>query len=615
MMITCPNCGAQNRPTAKFCKQCGADLSPTRAVIPRPATAVSVSAPAHGQPAPTPPPPSPTRPLHDAEKPDTPKPATDPQVPPNLPTSDRLTPLQPGSILIDPQHPDQKYSIAIARELARSIYYNALNLTCPDCQTPHPNVPADGMCQQCPTPLQPVLIHERRRRPGQTLPPADLEALIRLSAGHANILPHHAIIQYQDNLYTVVEHPGRWGVLVRGQRQRSPDEAMASIAQIGRTMAYLHQHGFTHAEVGGASIESLVLVGGAANVKFADLSTCTRLRSDDPTALRAQTNSAVAFLAWTLFYLATGNELSRADVQLAPPALRTVIERAMQEQYGSVQDMLTDLTLLPSSAPPARSLKPTHGQATHPGQRHLHNEDAVVTFTFDKEQEGRSVPIGFYLVADGMGGHDAGDLASRTVNQIVTDWIIQTKVLPDLRKASRQLTTDDATSEMLTQAIQQANEALLHHGEQKRSDPGSTVTAALIIGDVATIANVGDSRTYLLRNGQLEQITQDHSLVARLVDAGIIEPEDVHSHPQRNQIYRCLGHEPDIEVDTFTRPLRADDMLVLCSDGLWEMVPDDEIRRIVENARSPQKACDALIEAANQAGGEDNIAVIAVEME
>jgi protein phosphatase len=141
------------------------------------------------------------------------------------------------------------------------------------------------------------------------------------------------------------------------------------------------------------------------------------------------------------------------------------------------------------------------------------------------------------------------------------------------------------------------------------------VTAALIIGDVATVANVGDSRTYLLRDGRLEQITQDHSLVARLVDAGVIKPDEVRSHPLRNQIHRCLGNKPSVDVDTFTVQLRQDDRLILCSDGLWEMVSDAEIQRVVEGARSPQKASDELIEAANRAGGKDNIAVIVVEIE
>ncbi len=582
-MITCIKCGAQNRREAKFCSSCGADLSPLAAAAP-------------AQPAK---PPQKTRPL--------------PSEPPTAQPIGRLPPLQPGSILTHPQDPRQRYSIVAARELARSTYYDALDLTCPSCGSPQPHAPADGLCRGCQTTLQPVLIHERRARPNKHLAETDIEQLINLSVGHPNILPHRAIVQYQESVYTVVEHPGRWGVLVRGRRQRSPDEALAGAAQVGQALAYLHERDFAHLEVGGASIESLVVTGGERSIKLADLSTCARLQPGD--VLRAQINSNVAFLASLLFYLVTGEELQRAGIELAPPPLRIFIERAMQGQYASVQDMLTDFALMPSAPPPARPLKPSHGQATHPGRKHPRNEDAVITFTFDKEQDGRAVPVGFYLVADGMGGHDAGDVASRTVNKIVTDWIIKTKVLPDLQKTTRKLATKDVPGELLAQAIQQANGALVSRAQAEGSDLGSTVTAALIIGNVATIASVGDSRTYLLREGRLEQITQDHSLVARLVDAGVIGPEDVRGHPQRNQIYRCMGHNPDVEVDTFTRQLRAGDALLLCSDGLWEMVLDDEIQRIVESARSPQKACDALIEAANRAGGEDNIGVIVVEME
>ncbi|RLC64686.1 MAG: hypothetical protein DRI48_07465 [Chloroflexi bacterium] len=513
--------------------------------------------------------------------------------------------------------PRRKYTVLTARELPRSVYYDALDLVCLACGSLQQQSLPDGTCRQCHSPLQPVLIHERRPRSNGQLTETEVEGLIRLSAGHPHILSHQAIIQYQENVYTVVEHPGRWGVVVRG-RQQSPGEAVASAVQIGRTLLYLHDRGFAHSEVGGASIESLVtIVGGAdGGVKIADLSTCVRLQADDAQALRAQINSDTAFLAWLLFYLSTGKELSRASIELAPAVLQPFIERAMQRQYASVEDMLADLSSLPAT-PPAidRPLKPSHGQATHPGKKHDRNEDAIVTFTFDKQQEGESVPVGFYLVADGMGGHDAGDLASRTVNQTVTDWIIQVKVLPDLGKATRWLRVEDVPGELLSRAIKEANEMLLSHGKAHDSDLGSTVTAVLIIGDVATIANVGDSRTYLLRQGRLEQITQDHSLVARLVDAGVIGPQEARKHPQRSHIYRCLGHEEDVEVDVFTRQLQAGDALVLCSDGLWEMVPDVEIQRMVESARSPQKACDALVEAANRAGGEDNIAVIVVEIE
>jgi serine/threonine protein phosphatase PrpC len=534
-------------------------------------------------------------------------------------TVNQLKPLQRGSVLSHPQDPQRRYGIVTARELSRSIYYCAVSLTCRACRALQSDVPPDGLCQQCQTPLQPVLIHERRPRPNGRLADADIEQLIRLSTGHSSIMSHQAIIQYKESVYTVVEYPGRWDVLVHGKQQRSPDEAIAGAVQVGQALAYLHDNGFAHVEVGGASIESLIVASSEGSLRLADLSTCARLHPDDAQALQAQVNSDVAFLAWLLFYLVTSKELSRTGIESAPPALRSFVERAMQGQYTSVQDMLTDFSRLPPAPTSDRSLKPSHGQATHPGRHHTRNEDAVITFTFDKEQNGHSVPIGFYLVADGMGGHDAGDLASHTVNHIVTDWIIKIKVLPDLRKATRQLNIEDldvnVPGELLTQAIHQTNEALLRHGQATGSDLGSTVTAVLVIGEIATIANVGDSRTYLLREGRLQQITKDHSLVARLVEAGVIGPEEVRTHPQRNQIYRCLGHRPNLKVDIFTQEMQAGDVLVLCSDGLWEMVLDAQIQRIIEGSLSPQKACDALVEAANRAGGEDNIAVIVVKME
>ncbi len=537
----------------------------------------------------------------------------------NGPMPDRLRPLSPGSILTNPRNAYQRYTITAARQLPRSTYYDALDLTCPTCRQLHTTLPPRGVCEQCQSALQPVLIHERRGHSNGPTPPDDVAALIHISQGHPNILPHQAFIQFAESRYTVVEHPRRWGVLVRGRRRRSADEALAGAIQVGQALTYLQAHGFIYAEVGGSSIESLIVVSGPEDIKLADLSACVRT---DPNSVLPHVEKEIAFLGWLLFYLAVGKEPSRAELTEAPPSLRPFVERAIRREYAGVPDMLTDLSTLPSLPSTApRSLKPSHGQATHTGQRRRRNEDAVVTFTFDKEQDGRSVPIGFYLVADGMGGYEAGDVASRTVNQIVTDWILKTRVLPDLRKATRKLTTGDLPADLLTQAIEQANEALIHRRQATGKELGSTVTAALVIGDVVTIANVGDSRAYLLRDGRLEQITQDHSLVARLVDAGVIEPEEVRQHPRRNEIYRSLGHKPHLEVDTFTRQLRAGDRLILCSDGLWEMVTDAEIQAIVEaghtdaGACSPQQACDALVEAANRAGGEDNISVIVVAME
>jgi protein phosphatase len=160
-----------------------------------------------------------------------------------------------------------------------------------------------------------------------------------------------------------------------------------------------------------------------------------------------------------------------------------------------------------------------------------------------------------------------------------------------------------------------ANEILLRARRSAGSDRGTTITSALILGDSCTIANVGDSRTYLLRKGRLEQITKDHSLVANLLATHMIQPEEVRSHPQRNQIYRTLGEKSPLEVDIYERKLMNGDRLLLCSDGLWEMVLDEEIEKILLQAASPQAACDRLVEAANAAGGEDNTGVVVVWFE
>ena len=133
-------------------------------------------------------------------------------------------------------------------------------------------------------------------------------------------------------------------------------------------------------------------------------------------------------------------------------------------------------------------------------------------------------------------------------------------------------------------------------------------------GATAYIANVGDSRTYLFRDGQLKLITQDHSLVGSMVEAGIIKQEEIYTHPQRNIIYRSLGNQQKLKVDLFQKRLQRGDRLLLCSDGLWEMVRDREMAKIMQNAPNSQIACQQLIKAANANGGKDNIGVVIVSL-
>lgn len=149
---------------------------------------------------------------------------------------------------------------------------------------------------------------------------------------------------------------------------------------------------------------------------------------------------------------------------------------------------------------------------------------------------------------------------------------------------------------------------------KSQSGMGTTLAAVLMINKMAYIANVGDSRVYLLEHGQIRQITNDHSLVASLVAAGGITPEEVYTHPQRNIITRYLGTEPDVEVDLFTEELHLGDSLLLCSDGLWEMVRDREIQEVAIKGDDAQSACAKLIKLANRNGGVDNMSVIMVKV-
>ncbi|HEX8728282.1 MAG TPA: protein phosphatase 2C domain-containing protein, partial [Ktedonobacterales bacterium] len=167
----------------------------------------------------------------------------------------------------------------------------------------------------------------------------------------------------------------------------------------------------------------------------------------------------------------------------------------------------------------------------------------------------------------------------------------------------------------LQAAVEHSSQAIVDYGTEHREarGMGATVTAALVMDGQAFIANVGDSRTYLLRDGKLQRVTRDHSLVARLVEAGQIEPDEVYDHPSRNLIYRSLGAgHAEVDVDIFDERLQAGDALLLCSDGLWEMVRDPQLQKIISESDDVEKTCETLIKVANENGGEDNITAVLV---
>lgn len=204
-----------------------------------------------------------------------------------------------------------------------------------------------------------------------------------------------------------------------------------------------------------------------------------------------------------------------------------------------------------------------------------------------------------YVVADGMGGAQAGEVASQIAADVFDS---------DLG--------DGNPEEQLARLAQEANRRIfeLSRADSSRSGMGTTLTGALISSDEVSIVHVGDSRAYLYRDGELRQLTRDHSLVEELRRQGKLTTEEAEEHPQRSIITRALGPEPDVELDVHTHQARVGDVFLLCSDGLTSMIREDQVRDILRNSESLKSAVDKLIEEANRAGGRDNITVVSFRL-
>jgi PPM family protein phosphatase len=219
-----------------------------------------------------------------------------------------------------------------------------------------------------------------------------------------------------------------------------------------------------------------------------------------------------------------------------------------------------------------------------------HNEDVFSLSSFGSKA--------LYVVADGMGGHDAGEVASRIAMETVC------KVI---RKESSRATD---MLDLVEDAVQQANREVQQEAAQRGSDMGTTISVALVSDGTAYIASVGDSRVYWIENGTISQITTDHSLVAKLAAAGKLTWEEARTHPKANLLYRTIGSAEQVSVDTFRIPLMKGGTLMLCTDGLWGEVTDAAIHRVCAGERDARAAGETLTEMANENGGKDNITIV-----
>jgi serine/threonine protein phosphatase PrpC len=228
------------------------------------------------------------------------------------------------------------------------------------------------------------------------------------------------------------------------------------------------------------------------------------------------------------------------------------------------------------------------GVITDTGRRRRRNEDAYVC----------EPPL--FAIADGMGGAQAGEVASRLA-----------------AAALKESGADGGGEQRIHALIQEANRRVYDRSstDPNTSGMGTTITVALVENDNVAFGHVGDSRAYLIRDGRMEQVTEDHSLVNELMKSGKLSREEAETHPQRSVITRALGTDPDVDADTFTIEAKAGDVFLLCSDGLTDMVGEREIQELVEKNREDiDAALKSLVKAANRSGGEDNITVVAFEI-
>jgi len=241
-------------------------------------------------------------------------------------------------------------------------------------------------------------------------------------------------------------------------------------------------------------------------------------------------------------------------------------------------------------------------------QREL-NEDSLLALTTTLTGNGGGVPFGLYIVADGMGGHQYGEVASNVAIRTVGGHIMR-KFHPYLFNLQPEQ-LDESLQEIMLAGVVQAQQAI----QREAPGSGTTLTAALVLGQQVTIAHVGDSRAYAVYpDGRFDPITRDHSLVKRLEELGQITSDEAAIHPQRNVLYRALGQGEVLEPDLFTVPFPKKGYLMLCSDGLWGVVAEQDMYRAIVEAPNLQRACQNLVTAANVAGGPDNITVILVQM-
>lgn len=297
------------------------------------------------------------------------------------------------------------------------------------------------------------------------------------------------------------------------------------------------------------------------------------------------------------------NNFFRNLFGIKPPKERIAATTAVKTAPLSEEQLETVSIPIVKMSPPQILV----GTGQSVGLQRDHNEDTLFAMQAILADGNNDLPFGIFIVADGMGGHQSGEIASGSAARTLAQYLLAHFYGPFLSIENQ---AGESIQEIMEAGVREAQRSVL------RTAPGggTTLTGALMLGEQVTLAHVGDSRAYFLYpDGRMQPMTQDHTLVRRLQDLGQIDEKEATVHPQRNVLYRALGQtepfRPDINTHTMPRP----GFMLICSDGLWGVVTEDDIYRIIFGAPNPSVACHRLIEAANQAGGPDNITAILIQ--
>jgi serine/threonine protein phosphatase PrpC len=594
-MVICPKCKAENRPEAAFCSRCGTILfvQPASSKLPEqptPAIPSEQAAPAKTQ-----------EPLPSFE--------TQEQAVQSAQVASVVIPrglqAQPeGSIF-----GDRFRNNALLFQDEHEINYTVTEISRPDippvqicsnpeCRTIHSPVgpEPENFCTQCGHPLEEqsllFMLEENDTDRYDTIQP-----VIDLHLVHPNIHPPVATFQQ--------ELPGgvRYYLVTPYSRDLPSESEISDVLgwgiQLAKALDYLQAKGIAFGEELGSSSIGLV----ENNIVWRNFKSARVL----PMLTDREKINNVRMLALALYFLITGRSTYCLDPYL-PASLNDLFEKALVgEGFVSGADIAQQIELAKSGGVERLILDYQVGRRTHPGKVRAHNEDSLLSIELSSIHQGTITPCGLFAIADGMGGHASGDLASGLVIKTITQ-----KAACEIVTLQNPLFEDQ--SNWLKQTVQAANQAVYEARQNAGNDMGTTLVLGLLIGIQAYLTHLGDSRIYLVNKGSIQQLTTDHSLVQHMVTIGQISSDEARYHPQRNVIYRSLGEKPEVGVDCLSQQLFPHDRLLLCSDGLTNVLDDQKLQKIILEANSPQAACDLLIEAANSAGGEDNISVIVIEI-